>query len=98
MAEPVPHEESSKAPAAFSAQPPAARAPQGAITPQGTLAVYEPGSGKLLGEVRVATAAQVRDTVAAAKAAQVEWARKSFAERREVLLPFKDLLLQGADE
>src|SRR5438105_2365020 len=98
MAEPVPHNESAKATPAFSAQPPAARAPQGAITVQGTLAVYEPGSGKLLGEVRVSTPVQVRETVQAAKAAQVEWARRSFDERREVLLSFKDLLLQRADE
>ena len=71
---------------------------QGAITPQGTLAVYEPGSGKLLGEVRVATAEQVRETVKQAKTAQAEWARKSFAERREVLMRFKELLLQRAEE
>ena len=98
MAEPVPHNESANAHTTFSGSSPATRAPQGTVTPQGTLAVYEPGSGKLLGEVRVATAAQVRETVAAAKAAQAEWARKSFAERREVLLRFKDLLLQRADE
>jgi len=77
---------------------PVSRAPQGSVTSQGTLAVYEPGSGKLLGEVRVATAAQVRETVQAARAAQPEWARKSFAARREVLLRFKDLLLDRAAE
>src|SRR5947209_1755306 len=94
MAEPVAHTESvSKSRAAASPRP-----QQGAVTPQGTLAVYEPGSGKLLGEVRVATPAQVRETIAAAKAAQVEWARKTFAERREVMLRFKELLLQRADE
>src|SRR5712691_10549460 len=76
----------------------APKGPQGAVSPQGTLAVYEPGSGKLLGEVRVATAAQVRETVQAAKAAQSEWARKGFAGRREVLLRFKDLLLDRAAE
>lgn len=69
---------------------------QGTVTPQGTLAVYEPGNGKLLGEVRVSTAQNVRETVQLARAAQSEWARKSFAERREVLLRFKDLLLQRA--
>jgi acyl-CoA reductase-like NAD-dependent aldehyde dehydrogenase len=71
-------------------------AAQGTVTPQGTLAVYEPGSGKLLGEVRVSTTQQVRETVQQARAAQSEWGRKSFAERREVLLRFKDLLLQRA--
>src|SRR5213082_112164 len=92
MAEPIAHQDSVKSRSTPS------RAPQGAITPQGTLAVYEPGSGKLLGEVRVTTAAQVRETVQAAKAAGAEWARKSFAERRDVILRFKDLLLQRADE
>src|SRR5262244_3479898 len=92
MAEPVAHTD------ALKSRPAPSRPPQGAITPQGTLAVYEPGTGKLLGEVRVATAAQVRETVVAAKTAQAEWARKSFAERREVMLRFKDLLLQRADE
>ena len=97
MAESVPRSESVTPP--FVPQPNAApHAPQGAITPQGTLAVYEPGSGKLLGEVRVATPDQVRETVQAARAAQADWARKSFAERRDVLLRFKELLLQRADE
>jgi succinate-semialdehyde dehydrogenase/glutarate-semialdehyde dehydrogenase len=101
MAESVPHTQTSNgAPpgAIASAQPAAARAPQGAVTPQGTLAVYEPGSGKLLGEVRVASAEQVRETVRLAHAAQGEWARKTFAERREVLMRFKELLLARADE
>jgi len=31
----------------------APRPPQGTVTAHGTLAVYEPGSGKLVGEVRV---------------------------------------------
>jgi succinate-semialdehyde dehydrogenase/glutarate-semialdehyde dehydrogenase len=100
MAESTPRHESTKQPpAVFPAQEQApGRVGQGAITPQGTLAVYEPGSGKLLGEVRVATGHQVRDTVQAARAAQVEWARKSFAERGAVILRFKELLLQRADE
>src|SRR5439155_14024712 len=74
------------------------RPAQGSVTPQGTLAVYEPGTGKLLGEVRVSSASDVRETVQQARAAQTEWARKSFAERRDVLLRFKELLLQRADE
>lgn len=71
---------------------------QGSVTAQGTLAVHEPGSGKLLGEVRVHSAAQVREVVAASRAAQTDWARRSFEERREVLLRFKDLLLERASE
>src|SRR5437016_3738500 len=73
-------------------------AAQGTVTPEGTLSVREAGSGRLVGEVRVATAAKVRETVAASHAAQAEWARKSFAERRDVLLRFKELLLARAEE
>src|SRR5438132_1181817 len=96
MAESIPHQD----PVAARSVPqaPTPKAPQGSVSPQGTLAVYEPGSGKLLGEVRVATAAQVRETVQASRAAQSEWARRSFAERRAVLLRFKELLLERADE
>src|SRR2546423_4743602 len=97
MAESIPRSEPVSPP--FVPQPNGApKAPQGTITPQGTLAVYEPGSGKLLGEVRVATPDQVRETVQAARAAQADWARKSFNERRDVLLRFKQLLLERADE
>ncbi|HZX97831.1 MAG TPA: aldehyde dehydrogenase family protein [Myxococcales bacterium] len=71
---------------------------QGAVTPQGTLAVFEPGNGKLLGEVRVSTAKDVREAVQAARRAQADWARKTFAQRRDVLLRFRDLLLARATE
>src|SRR5437588_752953 len=71
---------------------------QGSVTAHGTLAVYEPGSGKLVGEVRVSTAAQVREAIAAAHAAQREWARKSFAQRSAVLRRFQQLVLDRAEE
>src|SRR5437762_5371410 len=74
------------------------RSAQGTVSPQGTLTVYEPGSGRLLGEVRVATADHVQRTVQQARAAQSEWGRKPFAGRRAVILRFKDLLLQRAEE
>src|SRR5690242_5962389 len=76
----------------------APRPVQGSVTAHGTLAVYEPGSGKLVGEVRVSTPAQVREAVAAAQGAQREWARKSFAQRALVLRRFQQLLLDRADE
>jgi len=75
-----------------------ARAPQGAVSPQGTLAGHEPGSGKLVGEVRVATPAQVREAVAASRAAQVGWGRLTFEERAAILQRFKQLLLDRAEE
>ena len=71
---------------------------QGTVSPEGTLTVHEPGSGRLLGEVRVSTPADVRQTVQQARAAQTEWGRKSFAARRAVLLRFKELLLERVEE
>jgi acyl-CoA reductase-like NAD-dependent aldehyde dehydrogenase len=97
MAESIPHKDSVAVPLPPPAQA-AARPLQGSVTAQGTIAVFEPGSGKLLGEVRVSTPAEVCETVAQARLAQAEWARKSFAERRDVLLRFKELLLAKADE
>src|SRR5260370_29718022 len=98
MAESIPRSEKAIPPPPLTQSPQTARTAQGAVTPQGTLAVYEPGTGKLLGEVRVATAQQARDTVSQARAAQTEWARGTFAARRTVLMRFKELLLQRADE
>src|SRR5437660_9512255 len=77
--------------------PDGTRPVQGSVTSHGTLAVYEPGSGKLVGEVRVASPAQVREATAAARSAQKGWSRKSFKERAHVLLRFKQLVLDRAD-
>src|SRR5216683_2625428 len=71
---------------------------QGSVTAHGTLAVYEPGSGRLVGEVRVSTPAQVREATAAARAAQKGWAAKSIKERGQVLSRFEQLVLDRADE
>jgi acyl-CoA reductase-like NAD-dependent aldehyde dehydrogenase len=76
----------------------APRPAQGSVTAHGTLAVYEPGNGKLVGEVRVSSPAQVREVVTAARAAQNEWARKSYQQRGEVLRRFQQLVLDRADE
>lgn len=73
-------------------------AKQGGVTADGTLLVHEPGSGKLLGEVRVSTPAQIREAVAHAREAQAAWARRTFAQRAVVVLRFKELLLQRAGE
>jgi acyl-CoA reductase-like NAD-dependent aldehyde dehydrogenase len=98
MAESMPQFLQMPAGQASTAGSDAARPPQGGVTPHGTLAVYEPGSGKLVGEVRVSTAPQVRDAAAAARAAQRGWAKRSFKERGEVLSRFKQLVLDRADE
>jgi len=71
---------------------------QGSVTPHGTLAVYEPGSGKLVGEVRVSSPTQVREATAAARSAQKGWAAKSIKERGQVLSRFEQLVLDRADE
>src|SRR5437763_696263 len=76
----------------------APRPAQGSVTAHGTLAVYEPGNGKLVGEVRVSSTAQVREVVTAARGAQNEWARKSYQQRGEVLRRFQQLVLDRADE
>src|SRR5438477_3789250 len=78
--------------------PDGTRPVQGTVTAHGTLAVYEPGSGKLVGEVRVSTAAQVHEATAGAHAAQREWARKSYGQRGAVLKRFQQLVLDRADE
>src|SRR5256712_3041286 len=78
--------------------PDGTRPVQGSVTAHGTLAVYEPGSGKLVGEVRVSTAAQVRDAAAASRAAQKVWAARSFKERGQALSRFQQLVLDRADE
>src|SRR3989442_14453629 len=78
--------------------PDGTRPVQGSVTAHGTLAVYEPGSGKLVGEVRVATAAQVREATAASQAAQKAWAARSFKQRGQVLSRFQQLVLDRADE
>src|SRR5437660_513869 len=78
--------------------PDGTRPVQGSVTAHGTVAVYEPGSGKLVGEVRVATAAQVREATAASQAAQKAWAARSFKQRGQVLSRFQQLVLDRADE
>jgi succinate-semialdehyde dehydrogenase/glutarate-semialdehyde dehydrogenase len=78
--------------------PDPARPVQGSVTAHGTLAVYEPGSGKLVGEVRISSPAQVREAAAASRAAQKEWATKSYKERGQALSRFQQLVLDRADE
>ncbi len=96
---PLPHKSAQPVAPQAENQPPRVQdRAQGAVSPQGTLTVFEPGTGKLLGEVRVATSQDVREAVRQARTAQSEWARKTHAQRREVLLRFRDLLLERAGE
>src|SRR5437588_10182240 len=73
-----------------------ARPPQGTVTAHGTLAVYEPGSGKPVGEVRVSTPAEVREAVASARLAPREWSVRPLRQRAAILLGFQQLLLERA--
>jgi len=59
---------------------------------------FEPATRKKLGEVAVVSPAAVRERVARAKKAQVEWARTSFAQRKAVLGHILDHVLDHADE
>src|SRR5438067_10795842 len=97
MAETVPHGVPPDRPL-FDDAKASARPPQGTVTPHGTLAVYEPGSGKLVGEVRVSTPAQVREAVASARLAQLEWSGRTLRDRTAVLHAVEQLLLDRAEE
>jgi succinate-semialdehyde dehydrogenase/glutarate-semialdehyde dehydrogenase len=62
------------------------------------LAVAQPFTGALLGEVPRSSDADVDVAFERARAAQRLWADSSFGERRRVLLRFHDLLLSRRDE
>lgn len=60
--------------------------------------VFEPATGQRLGEARDATASEVHDAVAAAKAAFAEWAGTAGKKRREILHNVADLIVKRADD
>ena len=57
-----------------------------------------PATGESLGEVAVTLPEQVPVCVARARAAQQQWARSTFAQRRAVLKNIMEFVLQHADE
>ncbi|TNC84580.1 MAG: succinate-semialdehyde dehydrogenase [Alcanivorax sp.] len=57
-----------------------------------------PATGESLGEVAVTLPEQVPACVARARAAQQQWARSTFAQRRAVLKNIMEFVLQHADE
>ncbi|GAC1342381.1 MAG: aldehyde dehydrogenase family protein [Myxococcales bacterium] len=79
-------------------QPATPQAAQGTVTSHGTLEVREPGTGKLVGEVRVSSPAQVREATQSARSAQAGWMGLGFRARAAVLQRFKQLLLDRAEE
>ena len=71
-----------------------------ATTRDGTrrIQLTSPATLRALGEVEVATAGRVREAVARARAAQAEWAERSFDERGQLLRRAVEILLQRQDE
>lgn len=65
----------------------------------GVIITYDPATGGVLGTgtARVYTDAEVRATVAAARVAQAEWVKTSFAERGEVLKLINDYIVENQD-
>jgi succinate-semialdehyde dehydrogenase / glutarate-semialdehyde dehydrogenase len=66
--------------------------------PAETIPVEAPLTGETLGDVPAAAAADVIRAAAAARKAQLAWAKQPAAKRAAILLRFHDLLLQHAKE
>lgn len=62
-----------------------------------TIPCTDPATGDRLGEVPALTPDEVRERIARARKAQVEWSQTPFAERRKVLARMLDMLLAQAD-
>jgi len=62
------------------------------------MTVINPATEQPVAEAPRATAAQMNQAVAAAKAAQPAWAARSVAERRKILLQIAEVVEQHADE
>ncbi len=60
--------------------------------------VTSPATGEVIGQVPIATAADVRTAVDRARAAQVEWGARSVADRCKVMRQVKDRIIERADE
>ncbi|UNK40597.1 CoA-acylating methylmalonate-semialdehyde dehydrogenase (plasmid) [Shinella sp. H4-D48] len=60
--------------------------------------VFNPALGTAMSKVALASAADVADVIAIAKAAQVRWGAQPPAKRATVMFAFRDLLLRHIDE
>lgn len=60
--------------------------------------VRAPADGRLLGKVPAGTAQDVREAARRARAAQEDWAQRSFDERAEVFLRLHDLVIERQEE
>ena len=66
--------------------------------PSGAIAIEAPFTGEPLGEVPAGTQGDVVAAVAAASAAQRDWAQRPLSERAALLLRFHDLAIAHARE
>lgn len=64
----------------------------------GTISVTSPYNGKKIGEVSVPSAAQIKEALRAAEAAQGDWGKTPLKERARVLFNFRNVLLRDLDE
>jgi acyl-CoA reductase-like NAD-dependent aldehyde dehydrogenase len=64
----------------------------------GFIQCYDPSTLQKLGEVKAMTAADVEEIVAKAAAAQLQWAKTSFSERRRVLRCVQSYILAHQDD
>jgi acyl-CoA reductase-like NAD-dependent aldehyde dehydrogenase len=62
-----------------------------------TIPCTDPATGERLGEVPALTPDEVRERIARARKAQIEWALAPYSERRRVLARLLELLLDEAD-
>jgi acyl-CoA reductase-like NAD-dependent aldehyde dehydrogenase len=63
-----------------------------------SIVLHNPANGEVLREVAVDGEDEVRAKVARARAAQREWARRSYADRAAAITAFRELLAEEADE
>lgn len=72
----------------------------GRLTPEEKKVIpcVNPATGECLGQVEITTPEQIPERVKRARAAQQQWSRSTFAQRRAVLKNIMDYVLQHADE
>ena len=63
-----------------------------------TIDVTNPATDEVLGTIPKCLGKETRDAIAAAKAAQPEWAAKTAGERATILRRWNDLMLAHADD
>lgn len=64
---------------------------------EGSIKIYSPYNGALMGEVSVPSHSQINDAIEAADRAQKDWGRTPLKERARVLFNFRNILLRDLD-